>query len=149
MSRHGTQTLLRPIRTEEEHEQALTRVEELMPAAAGTPEADELEVLSLIVKAYEKEHHRIESPDPIAAVRFRMEQENLTRKDLEPILGTRARVSEVLSGRRNLTIGMIRGFKTQLGISADVLIGVPTKKRMRARETGKALIAAKAKRNPR
>lgn len=115
---------LRPIKTEEEHEKALARVSGLMSAKPDSPEAEELEVLSLLIEAYEKEHYKIDAPSPVMAILFRMEQENLSRKDLEPIIGTRARVSEVLSGKRNLTIPMIRGFKTRLGISADVLIGV-------------------------
>jgi HTH-type transcriptional regulator / antitoxin HigA len=82
-----------------------------------------------LVDAYEAKHHAIDAPDPIAAIQFRMEQQGLTRKNLEPLIGSRARVSEVMTRRRSLTLAMIRRVRNELGISADVLIGHPGKKR--------------------
>lgn len=121
MKRAGIQ--VHPIRTEEDHDAAVARIAELMGAAEGTPESDELDVLATLVDAWESEHHPIDPPDPIAAIQFRMEQQGLTRKDLEPLIGSRARVSEVLTGRRELTIEMVRKVRSGLGISADLLIG--------------------------
>lgn len=118
---------IRPIRTDADHEAAVRRVAELMSASPGTPEADELEVLAVLIDGYEQRHWPIPLPDPISAILFRMEQQGLTRKDLEPMLGSRARVSEVLSGRRSLTLGMIQKLHGSLGIPADILIGMPVK----------------------
>jgi HTH-type transcriptional regulator/antitoxin HigA len=94
-----------------------------MSAAPGTPEGDELDVLAILVDAYEAKHHPVDAPDPVAAIQFRMEQRGLKRRDLEPLIGSRARVSEVLTRKRNLTLEMIRRVKRGLGISADLLIG--------------------------
>jgi HTH-type transcriptional regulator/antitoxin HigA len=80
-------------------------------------------VLATLVDAYEARHHAIDAPDPITAIHFRMEQQGLTRKDLEPMIGSRARVSEVLTGKRSLTLEMVRRVQSGLGISADLLIG--------------------------
>lgn len=113
---------VRPIRTERDHEAAVERIAELIGAQAGTPEGDELDVLATLVDAWEAKHHAIDAPDPIAAIEFRMEQQGLTRNDLEPMIGSRARVSEVLRGNRKLTIEMIRRVRSGLGISADLLI---------------------------
>ncbi len=93
-----------------------------MSAAPGSPEGDELDVLATLVDAYEAKHHSIDAPDPVAAIQFRMEQQHLSRKDLEQLIGSRARVSEVLSGKRPLTLAMVRRVKCGLGISADLLI---------------------------
>ena len=98
-----------------------------MEARAGTSEGDELELLSLLVQAYEDEAFPIDKPNPIAAIRFRMEQQGLEPVDLVPLIGSRSRVSEVLSGRRSLSLRMIRALTEGLGISADVLIGQPKK----------------------
>jgi HTH-type transcriptional regulator/antitoxin HigA len=100
----------------------MAEIERLWGAKIGTPEGDRLDVLTTLVDAYEARHYPIDPPDPIEAIRFRMEQQGLTRKELEPMIGTRARVSEVLSGKRSLTIEMIRRLHDGLGISADVLI---------------------------
>jgi len=89
---------------------------------SGTPEGDRLDVLATLIDAYESEHHPIDPPDPVEAIKFRMEQQSLTRKDLEGLLGTRTRVAEVLNRRRNLSINMIRRLHNKLGISAEVLI---------------------------
>jgi HTH-type transcriptional regulator/antitoxin HigA len=94
----------------------------LIGAAAGTPEGDELDVLATLAEAWEARNHPIDAPDPITAIQFRMEQQGLTRKHLERMIGSRARVSEVLTGKRKLTIDMIRKVRSGLGISADLLI---------------------------
>jgi HTH-type transcriptional regulator/antitoxin HigA len=114
---------IRPIHNDADHALALAEVEKLWGAAEGSPEAERLDVLVTLVNAYETEHHRIAPPDPIEAIRFRMEQQGLTRKDLEPLIGGRARVSEVLTHKRPLTLAMIRRLRKGLGISADVLVG--------------------------
>jgi len=114
---------IRPIRNEEDHALALEEIERLWGAAEGSPQAERLEVLVTLVHTYEEKHHRIDPPTPIEAIRFRMEQQGLTRKDLEPMIGGRSRVSEVLTGKRPLTLGMIRRLRRGLGISADVLVG--------------------------
>jgi HTH-type transcriptional regulator/antitoxin HigA len=113
---------IRPIRSERDHERAVARIGELMSARPGTPEGDELDVLATLVDAYEAKHHAIDAPDAITAIHFRMEQQGLTRKDLEPMIGSRARVSEVLTGKRSLTLEMVRRVHSGLGISADLLI---------------------------
>lgn len=111
-----------PIRSEADYEAALAETERLWGAKAETPEGDRLDILATLLDAYESEHHPIDPPDPIEAIKFRMEQEGLTRRDLEAILGTRARVAEVLNRKRDLSIGMIRRLHDRLGISAEVLI---------------------------
>jgi HTH-type transcriptional regulator/antitoxin HigA len=113
----------RLIKTEAEYEAALVRIEKLMDAKRNTPQGDELELLSLLVYDYEERVFPIEKPDPIAAIRFRMEQQGLEPKDLVPFLGSRSRVSEVLSGRRNLSLKMIRALVNGLRIPAEVLLG--------------------------
>lgn len=110
------------IRSEADYDEALSRLEELMGARAGTPEGDELELLSTLIEHYEEERFPIEAPTPLAAIRFRMEQEDLSPRDLEPYIGSRARVSEVLSGERALSIDMIRALHQHLGIPAESLI---------------------------
>ena len=114
---------IRPIRTADDHESALKRIEALMSAEYGTPEGDELDVLSTLVDVYEREHFPVESPDPIDAIMFRMEQMGLERKDLEPFLGSRARVSEILNRRRGLSLAMIRSLHKNLDIPLEALIG--------------------------
>ena len=113
---------IRPIRTERDHAAAMAELERLWGARAGTPEGDRLDVLATLIDAYETQHDPMDPPDPIEAIKFRMEQQGLTRNDLERILGTRTRVSEVLNRKRGLSIGMIRRLHDELGISADVLI---------------------------
>ena len=114
---------IRPIRNDDDHARALAQMEALWGAPEGSPEAEQLEVIVTLVNAYEAEHHAIDHPDPIAAIEFRMEQEGLTRKELEPMLGGRARVSEILNRKRPLTLRMIRRLRKGLGLSADVLVG--------------------------
>lgn len=113
---------VRPIRSEDDYQAAMAEIERLWGAKAGTPEGDRLDVLATLIDAYEAEHDPMDPPDPIEAIRFRMEQQGLTRKDLERILGTRTRVSEVLSRKRGLSIAMIRRLHAELGIPAEVLI---------------------------
>jgi HTH-type transcriptional regulator/antitoxin HigA len=113
---------VKPIRSEADYEAALAEVERLWGARSATPEGDRLDVLATLIDAYESEHHPIDPPDPIEAIKFRMEQQGLTRKDLEGILGSRTRVAEVLNRRRGLSINMIRRLYEKLGISAEVLI---------------------------
>lgn len=113
---------LKPIRSEAHYEKALAEVERLWGAKSGTPEGDRLDVLATLVDAYETVHYPMDPPDPIEAIKFRMEQQGLSRKDLEPLIGTRTRVAEVLNRKRSLSIGMIRRLHDRLGISADVLI---------------------------
>ncbi len=113
---------LRPIRSEKDYEHALAEVEVLWGAKAGTPKGDRLDILATLIEAYETEHYPMDPPDPIEAIKFRMEQQGLTRKDLEDILGTRTRVSEVLNRKRGLSINMIRALHDKLGISAEILI---------------------------
>jgi HTH-type transcriptional regulator/antitoxin HigA len=122
---------LKPIRTRASYEAALKEVERLWGARSGTPAGDRLDILATLIEAYEDEHYPMDPPDPIDAIKFRMEQQGLTRKDLEGILGTRTRVAEVLNGRRGLSINMIRRLHEKLGIPAEVLIR-PTKPRKAA-----------------
>ena len=116
---------LKPIRSKADHKKALAEIERLWGAKSGTPEGDRLDVLATLVDAYETEHYPMDPPDPIEAIKFRMEQQGLTRKDLEPLIGTRTRVAEVLNRKRGLSIRMIRRLHDQLGISAEVLIRQP------------------------
>jgi HTH-type transcriptional regulator/antitoxin HigA len=113
---------LKPIRTEADHAAAMAEVELLWGAKSGTPKGDRLDVLATLIEAYEAKHYPMDAPDPIEAIRFRMEQQGISRKDLEPMIGTRGRVSEVMNRKRGLTIEMIRRLHDGLGISADVLI---------------------------
>ena len=113
---------LKPIRTERDYEDALAEVGRLWGAKSGTREGDRLDVLSTLIDVYEAQHHPMDPPDPIEAIRFRMEQQGLTRKDLEPMIGPRNRVADVLNRKRSLSIEMIRHLHDRLGISADVLI---------------------------
>lgn len=113
---------VRPIHNEADYEATLEEVAGLMSAEPDTPEADRLDVLATLVEAYEAKHYPIDPPDPIAAIRFRMEQQGLTAQDLEPFIGTRARVSEVLNRRRPLSLNMIRRLAEGLGVPAAVLI---------------------------
>ena len=113
---------LKPIRTKADYENALAEVERLWGAKSGTPKGDRLDVLATLIDAYEAEHYPMDPPDPIEAIKFRMEQQGLSRKDLEPLIGTRTRVAEVLNRKRSLSIGMIRRLHDRLGISAEVLI---------------------------
>ena len=115
-------TDMKPIRTEADYESALADVAQLWGAASGTPRGDRLDVLATLIDAYEVRHHPMDPPDPIEAILFRMEQQGLTRRDLEGIIGTRTRIAEVLNRKRSLSIGMIRRLHDRLGIAAEILI---------------------------
>lgn len=115
---------IRPIHTEADYQAALGDIAALMEAdpAPGTPKGDRLDILATLVQAYEARHFPIGAPDPVEAIKFRMEQSGLTVKDLEPIIGRANRVYEVLSRKRPLTLAMIRRLHRSLGIPAEVLI---------------------------
>lgn len=121
-------TEIKPIRTKRDYDAALNEVERLWGAKSGTPEGDRLDVLATLIDVYEAEHYPMDPPDPIEAIKFRMEQQGLTRRDLEEIIGTRTRIAEVLNRKRGLSITMIRRLHERLGISADVLIRPSRKK---------------------
>ena len=113
---------IKPIKTETDYQVALEEIDRLFDAAPNTPEGDRLEVLTTLVEAYEDKHYDIPLPDPIEAIVYHMESRGLTRRDLEPYIGSRARVSEILTRKRFLTMRMIRKLHTGLGIPADILI---------------------------
>lgn len=114
---------IRPIKTKADHEAALVKIEQLWDAAPGSEDADTLEVLGVLVDAYENEHVDIPPPDPIDAILFRMEQRDMARAELQEVLGvSRGRLSEVLAGKRSLSKAMIRRLVDQLDIPADILI---------------------------
>ncbi|MEX1258587.1 MAG: transcriptional regulator [Gemmatimonadota bacterium] len=113
---------VRPIRTEDDYAAALAEVDSLMDAVPGSSEGDRLDVFVTLIEAYEARHWPIETPDPIEAIRVRMEQKNLRQRDLEPMIGSRGRVSEVLSRKRALTLPMIRRLSKGLDLRAEVLI---------------------------
>jgi HTH-type transcriptional regulator/antitoxin HigA len=102
---------------------ALKRIDELMDAEEGTPNANEFEVLAQLLDSYEDKHWPVGSPSPLAAIKFRMEQGNFSERDLEPYIGSSERVTAVLTGRQPLTLKMIRALHRHLGIPADVLLG--------------------------
>lgn len=116
--------MLRPIRNEKQYEKALVKVYNLMQhkLKTGSQEADELEILSILIEKYEDAHYPIAPPHPIEAIKFRLDQMGLKPSDLEPILGYRSRVSEILAGKRKLTIGMIRDLHTELQIPLESLV---------------------------
>ena len=111
------------IKTEKDYEQALSRLEEIFHAPADTPEGDEAEVLSILIEKYEDKHYPIEAPDPIEAIKFRMEQMDMRKKDLAEVIGYKSRVSEVLSRRRKLTLKMIRNLHEKMNIPYESLMG--------------------------
>jgi len=113
---------IKPIKTKKDHKATLLRIEALMGAGKNTPKGDELDILVTLVEAYEQKHYPIDNPDPIAAIEHRMEALHLHRKDLAPILGSKSRVSEVLSRKRKLTMEMVRNLHEKMGIPARTLI---------------------------
>ena len=117
--------IFRSIRTEEDYKEALARIDEIFNAEKGTSEGEELDELVDLVELYEDKHYPIGLPDPISAIEFRMEQADLTQRDLIPYIGSRAKVSEVLSGKRDITMSMARALHEHLGIPADVLLQEP------------------------
>jgi HTH-type transcriptional regulator/antitoxin HigA len=120
---------IKPIRTEADYEGALAEVGRLWGAKLGTPKGDRLDVLATLIDAYEAKHFPMDPPDPIEAIKFRMESQGLTRKDLEDVIGTRTRIAEVLGRKRGLSIDMIRRLHEKLGIPAEILIK-PTRRRV-------------------
>ncbi len=113
---------IKPIRTESDYKRVMNRIDQIIDCGPDSDEFDELEVISILAEAYEEENHKIDAPDPIEALKNIMEWKALSRKDLEPYLGSRARVSEILNGKRSLSINMILKLKSGLGISADILL---------------------------
>jgi HTH-type transcriptional regulator/antitoxin HigA len=114
--------MVRPIRSAADHCAALAEIEILMRAGPGTPDGDRLDVLVTLIEAWEARHVPIEAPDPIAAILFMMDQKGLRRRDLEPAIGSRARVAEILNRRRALTLPMIRALSRLLDLPVDVLV---------------------------
>ena len=119
---------IKPIRTKADYRAALEDVESLMAAKANTPEGDRLDVLATLIEAYERAHFPMDLPDAVEAIKFRMEQSGLTVKDLEPVIGRKNRVYEVLSRRRTLTLRMIEGLHTKFGIPVESLLKQGTNK---------------------
>ena len=113
---------IQPIRNDADLERAFARMDTLWSAEEGTPEADELEILSILIERYEDEHYPIGLSDPIEAIKFRMEQQGLTQRDLEPFIGGSGRVSEVLNRKRGLSLSMIRRLHEGLRIPYDSLM---------------------------
>jgi HTH-type transcriptional regulator/antitoxin HigA len=120
---------IKPIKTKADHRAALKEIEALMAAERDTPEGERLDVLVTLVEAYENKHYRFDLPDPVEAIKFRMEQKRMTPKDLVPMIGRINRVYEVLSRRRPLTLAMIQRLHSKLGIPAESLIKRPDKRR--------------------
>ncbi|MDE0460883.1 MAG: hypothetical protein OXH93_00655, partial [Caldilineaceae bacterium] len=116
---------IRPIRSEKDYEAALARICELMGAQLNTPEGDELDVLTDLVEHYEDKHYPVDKPSAVDAIEFRMDQAGLTRRDLIPLIGSRQKVSDVLKGKRDITISMARALHKHLGIPADILLQEP------------------------
>jgi HTH-type transcriptional regulator/antitoxin HigA len=114
--------IIKPIKNERDYQRALNEIDKLMDAKPNSPEGDRLDMLATLVAAWEERHYPIDPPDPVEAILFAMEQRGLSRRDLEPFIGSRARVAEVLNRRRSLTLPMIRRLHAGLGIPADVLI---------------------------
>ena len=113
---------IKPIKNEVDYQAALAEIERLFEAAPDTPEGDRLDVLTTLVEAYEEKHYNLPLPGPIEAILYHMESRGLSRRDLEPYIGSRARVSEVLNRKRPLSMEMIRNLHGGLGIPAEVLI---------------------------
>lgn len=113
---------IKPIKTKKDYQAAMNRLEAIFDAQPGTPEGDELEVLGILIDKYEQEHYPIAYPDPIEAIKFRMEQLGYNQSDLAKVVGLKSRASEILSKKRKLTLEMIRQLHQAFGIPTDVLI---------------------------
>jgi HTH-type transcriptional regulator / antitoxin HigA len=113
---------IKVIKTEEEYNQALKRLEVIFDAPVDSQEGDEAELLSILIEKYEDEHYPIESPDPIEAIKFRMEQLNMSNQDLAEVIGYKSRVSEIFNHKRKLTLKMIRSLHKKLNIPYESLI---------------------------
>jgi HTH-type transcriptional regulator / antitoxin HigA len=114
---------IHPIKTEQDYDKALSVVDNLWGAREDTEDGEKLDILLILIENYESIHHPIDPPDPIEAIKFRMEQLNISRKDLESVIGSRGRVSEILSRKRNLSLNMIKGLHSKLHIPLESLIG--------------------------
>ena len=129
---------IRPIRTEKDYEAALIRIEEIFYAEPDTPEGDELEILASLVGTYEKKNYPVGLPDPIEAIKIRMEDLGLERKDLEDAIGSKGRISEILNRKRPLTLPMLQRLSEKLGLPTEVLaqpypLAKPVRKERRVR----------------
>lgn len=113
---------IKPIRTKKDYEQAMLQLESLFDAKKGTPKGDELEILSLLIEKYEDEHFPIDLPDPVEAIKFRMEQLGLSQTDLAGIVGQKSRASEILNRKRKLSLDMIRQLHKNWHIPTEVLV---------------------------
>ena len=113
---------LKLIKTDVEYQEALNRLEEIFDAKIGTPESDEADILGLLIDEYEKKHYPIDAPDPIDAIKIRMEEMDLKQKDLVGVIGGKSRVSEILNRRKKLTVDMVRSLALRLNLSAQILI---------------------------
>lgn len=113
---------IRPIKTKIDYKNALTRLEQIFDAPVNSVEGDEAEILSLLIENYENQHYSIEAPDPVEAIKIRMEEMNLKQKDLIGVIGGKSRVSEILNKKKRLTLEMIRNLASKLNISTSILI---------------------------
>ncbi len=114
---------IKPIKTKKDYQNALNRLEIIFDAPANSKLGDEAEILSMLIENYENEHYKIEAPDPIVAIKIRMEEMNMKQKDLIGILGGKSRVSEILNKKKKLTVDMIRTLEKHLHLSASILVG--------------------------
>jgi HTH-type transcriptional regulator/antitoxin HigA len=129
---------IKPIKAETDYDEALAEIASLMDAELGTPEGDRLDILVTLVEAYEEKHWQIDPPDPIEAIKVRMQQRGLTGQDLARVLGSKSRVSEVLNRKRSLTLTMIRRLHDTLGIPAESLIQPTVRSKRSKRITANA-----------
>jgi HTH-type transcriptional regulator/antitoxin HigA len=118
---------IKPIKSEDNYREALAEIESLFDAVPDTPKGDRLDVLATLVEAYEQKLYTIPTPDPVEAIKYWMESRGITRQDLEPLLGSRARVSEIFNRKRGLTLAMIRKLHAKFGIPAEALIQQPVR----------------------
>ena len=133
---------IKPIRSEADYDLALQEIDRCLDAAAGSSERDRLEVLTVLVDDYEAKHYPISLPDPIAAIEFVLEQQGLSRKDLEDVIGSSGRISEVMNKQRPLSLAMIRKLVEKFDLPADVLI----RSTPRVQARGRSFVVTRAKR---
>jgi len=139
---------IKPIKNERDYEQALRRVESLWQSPEGSPESDELDVLATLIEAYERDRYPIDLPDPVEAIKFRLEQEGRDSRALIGVIGQRTRVYEVLRGKRSLSLNMIRALHAKFGIPANVLIQPARKTRKpTSRRTSRRLRSIRLKKS--
>lgn len=124
----GGMKKIKPIKTEKDYEMTLKEIEHLFSAKPDTEDGDRLEILVTLVEAYEEQHHKIDWPDPVSAIEYWIESRGLTREDLEPYIGSRARISEVLNRKRGLSLEMMRKLHKGLKIPAEILLKPSLKK---------------------